>query len=321
MSRRFTFNRDSLKIDVHRISVGRVLWLIFKYIFISAVIAALYYLIFALIFDTPKDEALKADNRLMTEEISQLEKRLDLLDKAVASLEQRDADLYRDIFGTEPPRYAFNPADSALYNLSDLYSMSESDIVMSTLVNCSRMDAIAANVTSQLNDITAMLDSGKVDVASIPSIAPLANFSVTQTGASVGSKFNPFFKTIRPHTGIDLMAPVGAEVVATADGKVIKVEKKERGFGNRVIISHESGLRTVYAHLSEVKVHEGQTVRKGQTIGLAGASGRAFAPHLHYEVLSGETPLEPVHYFFSVLNARTYRDMLILARTTGQSMD
>lgn len=307
--------------DLHRISVWHVLWLVFKYIFISAVIAALYYLVFALIFDSPKDEAIKNDNRQMSEVISRLEERMDLLDDAVISLEERDAGLYHDIFGTEPPRYAFNPSDSASYSLSDIYSMSEADMVMSTGVNCSRMETIAAGVSGQLEEITAALESGRADASSIPSILPISSFSITQTGASVGSKFNPFFKTIRQHNGIDLMVASGTRVVATAAGRVKLVERKERGYGNRVIISHPNGIETVYAHLSEVKVGEGQTVRRGQVIGLTGASGRAFAPHLHYEVLKDGEPQEPVHYFFSVLNARTYRDMLILARTTGQSMD
>lgn len=321
MSRRFVFNRENLGIDVHRISVRHVLWLVFKYVFISAVVAAAYYLIFALIFDTPKDAAIEADNRQMAEEISQLEQRMSLLDDAVSSIEQRDADLYRDIFGTEPPRYAFNPSDSVSYRLSDIYSMNGADIVMSTMVNCSRMDETAAQVTSMLEDITATLESGKVVPSAIPSILPISSFSLTQTGASVGGKFNPFFKTIRQHNGIDLMAAVGTEVVATASGRVSTVERKERGFGNRVVISHQGGIETVYAHLSEVRVQKGQTVRKGQVIGLVGTTGRSFAPHLHYEVLNGGKPQEPVHYFFSVLNARTCRDMLVLAGTTGQSMD
>ena len=321
MSRRFVFNKESLKIDVHRMSVGHVLWLVFKYIFISAVIASLYYLVFALVFDSRKDEALKADNRQMSEEISQLEQRMDILDNSVLSLERRDADLYRDIFGTNPPRYSFDSADQEHYRLSDIYAMNEEGIILSTSVNCFRMDEIASQVTSQLEEIASSLESGKVRASAVPSILPVSSFSLTQTGASVGSKFNPFFKTIREHTGIDLMVASGTPVLATASGQVKTVEKKERGYGNRIIISHSEGIETVYAHLSEVRVSAGQTVRKGQVIGYAGASGRAFAPHLHYEVLNNGKPQEPVHYFFSILNPRTYREMLILARTTGQSMD
>ena len=91
--------------------------------------------------------------------------------------------------------------------------------------------------------------------------------------------------------------------------------------GNRVTVEHAHGLRTVYAHLNSIKVSEGQSVRQGTAIGTVGQSGSCFAPCLHYEVLRGGIVQEPVNYFFAELDPATFHEMMVVALTTGQSMD
>ncbi len=318
--RKFVFNMDSLKVDVHRISIWRALWIAVKYIFISFAVATAYYLIIIIFFDTKEERRLKDENEVLSSEMKRMEERLALLEDVTYSLKEKDAALYNDIFSSLPPEYVLEQNDTLGVELTELHRMSEKDLIWTAYVTASRMDGKAHSVSSQLESITAALDgSSQADV--IPSIIPLRNFSINQTGASVGRKFSPFFKTIMMHEGIDLMAPEGADVIATATGTVISVEKQERGFGNRVTIEHLNGLSTVYAHLADIKVHQGQRVARGEVIGHVGMSGRAFAPHLHYEVVRDGVHLEPVHFFFSELNEKTYREMLITALTNGQSMD
>lgn len=319
--RRFIFNKDSLKVDVHRISPGRAVWLVVKYLSITFAVAVLYYLLISLLFDTDEDRRLKDENALLSSELERIGTRMDILENVTEGLGQRDAGLYRSIFSSLPPEYILDSGDTARADISELHGMNDDDIVWNAYVTVAKMDGIAGRVSSQIEDIQSKLQSDASSLSGIPSIIPLRNFSPGCTGASVGNKFNPFFKTIRRHEGIDLMAPEGAEVLAAADGTVVTVERQERGFGNRVVIDHPSGLKTVYAHLADISVREGQRVSRGNVIGHAGTSGRAFAPHLHYEVISGERHLEPVHYFFSELNENTYREMLIMALTAGQSMD
>ena len=294
---------------------------ILKYIVASVVLAILAYLVFALLFDTSEEEALKRDNAVLAAELEKIEARTGLLEKVVEGLEERDASLYYEIFNTEPPAYLVSYVDSSRIDISKLATLSEPEIVWLSNSLVSRMDKKAQETATHLEEITETLGRKGADPTGIPSIIPIRHFSITRTGASVGQKFNPFFKTIRPHEGIDLMAPAGTRVVAAADGRVTSVERKEKGFGNRVEITHPGGIKTVYAHLQEVKVSQGQSVRQGSVIGLVGSSGRAFAPHLHYEVIRGGVKMEPVHYFFADLNEVTYRDMLMLAMTTGQSLD
>lgn len=319
--RRFVFNMDNLKIETSRLSAGRFFLGLFRYVFVSAVLAVIYYVIIALVFDTPKEDELKRDNRQMSAAIGMMESNLKLLERETVGLKARDAKLYHDIFNTDPPAYLMDAADTSRLDISAMSSAPEDEIISKAHSELARMCRRSDNVTETLRQITASLRDGSAEPPSIPAIVPLPNFSLTCTGASTGQKFNPFFKTILRHEGLDLMASYGSDVLATADGKVISVEKKERGFGNRIVIGHDGDIRTTYSHLSEVKVHEGQNVSRGTVIGKVGTSGRAFAPHLHYEVIRNGVCQDPVLYFFGELSEKTYREMLIMAHTTGQSMD
>jgi murein DD-endopeptidase MepM/ murein hydrolase activator NlpD len=116
-------------------------------------------------------------------------------------------------------------------------------------------------------------------------------------GAAVGSPFGT--RAGRQHEGIDLPAPVGTPVYAAADGQVVYAGSGIRGYGNLIVIQHEGDLLTVYAHNSELLVAQGDKVRVGQRIALSGQTGHATGPHLHFEVRSGQIPVDPVSYLSS----------------------
>jgi len=97
----------------------------------------------------------------------------------------------------------------------------------------------------------------------------------------------------RHHNGIDLRLNVGDTVKAAWSGKVRYAQYNEGGFGNLVIVRHDNGLETFYAHLSELIVAPNQYVKAGQPIGLGGNTGRSFGPHLHFEVRFYDLPLNP----------------------------
>jgi len=94
------------------------------------------------------------------------------------------------------------------------------------------------------------------------------------------------------HDGVDISAPEGTPILAAADGEVLYAGV-QRGYGNLVILRHEGGLITIYAHNRENLVREGERVRKGQKIATVGRTGRATGPHLHFEVRRGTTPIDP----------------------------
>jgi len=114
--------------------------------------------------------------------------------------------------------------------------------------------------------------------------------------SGVGGRRNPFGgRGYEYHEGQDIDAAYGTPVQVAATGTVT-IAAWQRGYGRVVYIDHGSGLSTRYGHLSEIDVHVGQTVTRGQTIGLVGSTGRSTGPHLHYEVRINNHPVDPRQY-------------------------
>ena len=98
------------------------------------------------------------------------------------------------------------------------------------------------------------------------------------------------------HDGIDIASPSYQEVKAAMDGEVILARSSATGYGNVVVLRHQSGLTTIYGHMSVIIAREGESVRQGQTIGGVGSTGRSTGPHLHFEMRHQEKPLDPLPY-------------------------
>lgn len=106
----------------------------------------------------------------------------------------------------------------------------------------------------------------------------------------ISSHFGP--RRRRWHYGIDLAMPTGKEIYSTFDGTV-RVAKRNRSYGNLVVIRHNNGLETYYAHLSRINVHSGQDVKAGECIGECGNTGRSYGSHLHYEMRYLGSAMDP----------------------------
>jgi murein DD-endopeptidase MepM/ murein hydrolase activator NlpD len=122
-----------------------------------------------------------------------------------------------------------------------------------------------------------------------PATTPIETERLT---SGYGWRSDPFTGLQRLHQGIDLRAAYGQEVPAAASGRV--VDAGDRGpYGTTVVIEHEGGVRTRYAHLSATTVGVGDRVLQGQGIGRVGQTGRATGPHLHFEVLRDGQRIDP----------------------------
>lgn len=118
-----------------------------------------------------------------------------------------------------------------------------------------------------------------------------------------GGRTDPFSGEGAMHTGVDLSAAWGTPVHAAADGIVTHASWGGQ-YGNIVVIDHGEGLQTWYAHLSSFAVVPGQEIRRGDVLGRSGATGRVTAPHLHYEVRVGGTPINPYKYLTAMMAAQ-----------------
>jgi len=140
-------------------------------------------------------------------------------------------------------------------------------------------------------DLARSFFERKLEFLAKPSLWPVRGYITSGFGA----RPSPFGRGGDFHNGVDIKAPMGSPVFAAGAGRVIEADTMN-GYGLRIVVSHDFGLETVYAHLKKVEVKPGQQVKRGQVIGLSGNSGRTTGAHLHYEVHAGGTPVNPRQY-------------------------
>ena len=143
----------------------------------------------------------------------------------------------------------------------------------------------------------AMEERGQVSASiSVPSIMPLQDARLT---SGFGMRTHPVLGGRRSHKGIDLAAPTGTPIYATADGIVERAERFS-SYGLFIEIEHGAELETRYAHMSRLAVSAGQRVKKGDLIGYVGSTGRSTGPHLHYEVRISGVAVNPIPFMVEV---------------------
>lgn len=319
--KKYRFNKESRSFDEVTPSAGRIILTILKFCLYGILAAAVMYLLFALLFSTEREKKLSLENEYLEEEYGKMTSQVELLDDVIRNLELRDKEIFNDIFGMDPPSVeAFFSTDSVAGE-DFMASLTDGELAEYTSGETDRLDERVSNVNRQLKAIFQALEDEDFKPTSLPSILPVENYKLAQTGASVGMKINPFYKTLRRHGGFDIIAAVGTQVMSTADGVVVKIDKASKGMGNSVTIDHRNGIQTTYGHLSEVYVHQGQNLRQGDVIARVGTSGMTFSGGLHYEVVRQGRSVDPVNYFFADLSPAVYRDMVVISSYTGQSID
>lgn len=164
------------------------------------------------------------------------------------------------------------------------------DAAAATAASIATVDAVSNMPLGTRSDPTfrSLFDGWKAQDAlpkgglvSVPSQKPVKEYRYT---SSFGVRSDPFHGNARMHAGMDMAAPQGTPIYATADGFVGRAERTFGGYGNLVELLHGRGLETRYGHLSQILVRQGQRVHRGDLIALMGSTGRSTGSHLHYEV-------------------------------------
>ena len=137
-----------------------------------------------------------------------------------------------------------------------------------------------------------------------PSILPVKGWVSSHFGyrnETIFADHEPYF-----HRGIDIASQEGSLVLASADGKVIWTGYDEHGYGKLVVLDHGYGLKTYYAHLSQIKTTIDSVVKRGETIALVGDTGKSTGFHLHYEVRIFGEPVNPDNYILDQSDLLVY---------------
>jgi len=319
---RYRFNPESLSFDKIRLGFRAVLLRGLAYFVGSLLIAMVYYLIFAIFVDSPKEKALLREIDQLTIQYELIQKEMNNVETVVGQLQEKDDNLYRSIFETEPiPATLREGGTGGINRFKELEGYDNASIVIET---ARRLDKIRKQVAVQSKSFEELINLAKRKeemVSSVPAILPISNKDLTRTASGFGWRIHPYYKIVRFHAGMDFTAPTGTDVYATGDGVIEAVNTSKRGLGNHIIIDHGFGLKSIYAHLSDFNVRRGQKVKRGDVIGFVGRTGMSIAPHLHYEIKLNGVNVDPVNYYFNDLTPAEYERMIEIASKTGQSFD
>jgi murein DD-endopeptidase MepM/ murein hydrolase activator NlpD len=151
------------------------------------------------------------------------------------------------------------------------------------------MSRVLDDRSDKLGVLDSVLMEGRLAGKTIPTTMPV---EMGYYSSNYGYRIDPINGRSSFHTGVDLIAPYGTQVVAAAGGVVSTVANVAE-YGNIVDIDHDNGLTSRYAHLSRSLVRVGDVVMKGQRVALVGNTGRTTGPHLHFEVREKGIPLNP----------------------------
>ncbi|MFW5944689.1 MAG: M23 family metallopeptidase [Bacteroidota bacterium] len=293
-----------------------------SYFAATLILAVLYNLIFSAFFDTAREKELMRENNQLELQYEMLNDKFDQVESVLNDLQERDNNIYRVIFETDPiPSSVRQAGYGGSERYEELRRHENSELVINT---AERLDELSKQLYVQsksYDEIINMAKNNEKMLASIPAIMPVSNEDLTRTASGYGWRIHPIYKIKKLHEGMDFTAPVGTKIYATGDGVVEEVKNSKRGYGKRVVIDHGFGYKTRYAHMNEFNVQRGEQVKRGDVIGYVGNSGLSVAPHLHYEVEKDDEKMNPVHYYFNDLTPEQYEKMIFISSNSGQSLD
>ncbi len=308
-----TLSFEKVKVNFKHI-FKRLVWVFFS----GVAFAVVFVWIAFYTIDSPKVKILERENNELRSEVEYLSQRIDIMSDVLLDIEDRDDNVYRTVFEADPvpasERYPLLLADPRFDSLSRSEAYAE---LKEANMKADQLVVRLAAQSRSLSELEQIASKKSDMLKSIPAIRPLKNMHTITSG--FGRRYHPILKTLRAHTGVDITAPKGTPVYATADGTV-SGENPGSGYGIAVLINHGFSYQTLYAHLSKKVVKPGQKVKRGQLVGYVGSTGMASGSHLHYEVIKNGTPVNPVYYFNADITPEEYNSILESSKKVNQAL-
>jgi len=272
--------------------------------------------------ETPKEKALKRELQNMQLQYGVLNKKMDQIQNVLANVEDRDNNIYRLYFETNPiPEEQRKAGFGGINRYKNLEGFDNSKLIVETN---KRIDILTKQIVVQsksLDEITILAKEKEKLLTAIPAIQPVKNENLKRIASGYGWRSDPFTKVKKFHNGMDFSAPRGTPVYATGDGRVERADNRATGYGNHIRVNHGYGYTSLYAHLYKFNVRVGQRVKRGDVIGFVGSTGRSQGPHLHYEIFKDGDHINPINFYYGHLSPEEFDQVLIKAQEENQSLD
>ncbi len=319
---KYYYNTHTLRYEKLETPLRVRLLQLIGFIAASIVTGMIIFMIAFRYIDSPKEKLLRQQNDELSQNYSVFMERVKQLELQMDEIENRDNNVYRNIFGTDPIPDSIRVKDmEKKREVKLVQSMGESELIESITKQLNNLSLRTAYQGNSFDLISELVKNKEKLLAATPSIQPLNNKQLNRLASGFGYRIDPVYKDRRAHMGLDFAAPLGTPIYATADGRVKDAGFNTGGLGNRVVIYHGFGYETVYGHMVRIKARVGETVKRGEVIGYVGNSGKSTGAHCHYEVHRNGQAVDPIYYFYNDLNAEQFDRILKLAAASNQSLD
>lgn len=312
---KYIYNKDTLLYEVHKESgLSRTLKA-GGFVFCVLALTAFFFWGWTsfLGLDLPKTAALKKTNAEWQAKYELINRHMDIAEETLSEIELRDDDVYRSLYGLEEiPAEVKNAGFGGVNRYAYLDELGGSALLKST---AKRLDVMAkrSSVQSGALDEVLLVSKQAGDMLScVPAVTPILPVKGEyRISSGFGRRSDPVYKGRTAfHDGIDIATKLGTPVYATGDGVVEKVKYQFFGYGNEVVINHGFGYKTRFAHLNSIDVVRGQKVIRGEKIASVGNTGKSTGPHLHYEVMYRNKPVNPYTYLDFDIKPEEYLSMV-----------
>jgi len=242
-----------------------------------------------------KSFRLLQDNMQLRREYEKLALKLNKIETQLADIKFYDNTIYSQILGVDFDTTGFHE----YRNDTITFAMKSNDSIFSQVDDRAFYAAnMLATQLTKLQETSSMFKTNKNAILYYPTISPIKAKDFINLSSPFGYRNHPVKNEVLFHEGIDISAKVGTPIYSTAQGRVVKILYSKYGYGNRIVIKHNYGFETLYAHMGNINVRKGQWVNKNQLIGTVGNTGLSTGAHLHYEIHKDTQPRDPLGYFY-----------------------
>ncbi|HLP04565.1 MAG TPA: M23 family metallopeptidase [Paludibacter sp.] len=319
--KKFHFNPETLSYEQIEHSIAHWLKQLLIHALSGVSLGAIFFFVFVSTVSSPEEKQLAEEKRNMQAQYKLLDKQLDEVQAVLTDMQQRDDNLYRVVFQADPIPLAVRKGSSANTEYYEqLLGMTNSEIVVSTTKKISELKKELYIQSKSYDELVKLAKNKENMLQNLPAIQPVLNKDLTRMASGYGWRIDPVYHTRRFHEGMDFTAPIGTDIYATGNGSIMSAGWKQ-GYGNCVEVNHGYGYITLYGHMSAIKVRAGQSVKRGDVIGLVGSTGKSTGPHLHYEVHFKGQVMNPQNYYYLDLSPADYDRMVQMSNNSGQMFD
>ena len=276
----------------------------------------LWYLTYH-VFESPKEYVLAQQNKAYKQKLAQISMKVDSMEQSLTSVIGRDDSLYRVVFEKKPiPAQQREVGYGGSNRYLDLEGYQNSEALIAVNAKLDRLGRQMFVEHKSLKSLSSIARKKEEIIASTPAIQPVSVNDFRYISSPFGFRHHPKTGRWKKHEGIDIVAPYGAPVYATADGVVETPRKTMYGYGKVVVLNHHFGYETLYAHMSRIAVKPGEKVKRGQLVGYVGNTGISTGTHLHYEVIKNGRHLNPRKFFRYDISSWEYQFLVSKANDT-----